>query len=819
MATIGLLTRSCSHPSLSPIASRLASRTSRHAAINAAALHSSPLASRSPLALPLESPAGQPAPTLSSRPPPSPSLVTPLTHPGLRISPWTLHPHPHPRLPRHRPYSSSSPPPFASQTRSSPRFTSSSAAAAAVATGLALYALSLQRPSLAAEDRSAPDDPHVGKPFAPPLDDDVDDCDCDGDEWVDADGAAPPRRRNIVVCIVLRIGSFFHNYIIEPLGTAKRFIVLVFLFAPVILTAPMLMVGHRRQGGRRRGRRVSKREQGERWGALWWYGFLVKQMERAGPTFIKLAQWAGSRQDLFPDELCRRLGRLHSNGKPHSFRYTKRVIERVFRRSFDDIFEEFGHEPMGIGAVAQVYKAKLKPDLLPPDYLEAKKRSTKSQRRQRLSQTLALTYEEDEAPPKIPTAAVAIKILHPRVEKTIGRDIKIMRFFANLVNLIPGAEWLSFPEEVDVFAEMMFSQLDLRNEAKNLERFEANFSRRRSAISFPRPLMQFSTKQVLIEEFEDALPLKHFLQNGGAGFDHRIANLGLDAFLNMLLIDNFTHADLHPGNIMIKFYRPTTQSLLQDLLARVLSKFDADYAPGHAKAPPPADERAEESVVAKLHAVRHDHDVWLDELEALDLQGYQPELVFLDAGLTVELTPVNRRNFLDLFSAVAEFDGALAGHLMVERCRSPEMVLDEEGFALKMQDLVLSVKSKTFSLAKIKISDVLNEVLLAVRNHHVKMEADFVNTVISILLLEGIGRQLDPNMDLFKSALPILRSLGRQLSKTQGPKTSKDGSEIKSKMPMIKLWAYMEARSLLEGFVEANPATVDAFIRYGWHSE
>ncbi len=47
------------------------------------------------------------------------------------------------------------------------------------------------------------------------------------------------------------------------------------------------------------------------------------------------------------------------------------------------------------------------------------------------------------------------------------------------------------------------------------------------------------------------------------------------------------------------------------------------------------------------------------------------------------------------------------------------------------------------------------------------MEGDFVNTVISILLLEGIGRQLDPNMDLFKSALPILRQLGRQMGTRQ----------------------------------------------------
>lgn len=46
-----------------------------------------------------------------------------------------------------------------------------------------------------------------------------------------------------------------------------------------------------------------------------------------------------------------------------------------------------------------------------------------------------------------------------------------------------------------------------------------------------------------------------------------------------------------------------------------------------------------------------------------------------------------------------------------------------------------------------------------------------------------------------------------------------DKGGMKQAMPMIKLWLYMEARSLLSGFVEASPATVDAFARYGWFSD
>lgn len=209
---------------------------------------------------------------------------------------------------------------------------------------------------------------------------------------------------------------------------------------------------------------------------------------------------------------------------------------------------------------------------------------------------------------------------------------------------------------------------------------------------------------------------------------------------------------------------------MQHLAARMFNRKEAKGSPVTA---------AQNEIVYRLRAVAHDSEAWIAELDQLAGQGYEPELIFIDAGLVTTLNTENRRNFLDLFQAVAEFDGYRAGHLMVERCRSPELAIDAETFALKMQHVVLSVKSKTFSLAAIKISDVLTEVLTSVRQHHVKMEGDFVNTVISILLLEGIGRQLDPNLDLFKSALPILRQLGRQMRNT----------DVISQVPKGDLWA------------------------------
>jgi hypothetical protein len=87
------------------------------------------------------------------------------------------------------------------------------------------------------------------------------------------------------------LASVINRYILEPLLTIVRFFHLTLLFGPVILSAPMLLIGTPGSGGKRgkRGASGVKVEDDERWGAVWWYGFLVKQMERAGPTFIKVS--------------------------------------------------------------------------------------------------------------------------------------------------------------------------------------------------------------------------------------------------------------------------------------------------------------------------------------------------------------------------------------------------------------------------------------------------------------------------------------------------------------------------------------------------
>lgn len=457
--------------------------------------------------------------------------------------------------------------------------------------------------------------------------------------------------------------------------------------------------------------------------------------------------------------------------------------------NFSDIFEEFHETPLGVGAMGQVYQAKLKPGL----YIDQSHRHS-SENDANSSSSGGLFYTEDGRPvskltskvlqsfkkqgtPPAPSNWVVIKVLHPNVQRIVERDITIMKFFANAINWIPTMEWLSLPGEVEMFGHMMRLQLDLRIEADNLLMFRHNFSsassssslRRNKDVAFPKPYIQYSSKEVLVEEFISGIPMTEFLKHtNGSKLDKEISDKGLDAFLKMLLLDNFIHSDLHPGNIYVRLYKDDHQ----------------------------IDQTNDEDVVEltnKIMELKGDQEKWQKKLDDLYEQGYRAQVCFIDTGLVTQLNDTNRRNFLDLFKAVAQFDGYHVGELMVERSRTPETAIDPELFALKVERLVYNIKQRTFALGSVKLGDLLFKVLSMVRQHHVRMEGDFITVVLSILLLEGIGRQLDPELDLFKSSIPILRQLG-----------ANERNEFLSDdtFSMAKVWLALEVRQFISASIQ-----------------
>ena len=172
----------------------------------------------------------------------------------------------------------------------------------------------------------------------------------------------------------------------------------------------------------------------------WWY--TLHSLQLLGPAFVKLAQWAATRRDLFPPHICNRLSRLHDNAQIHSWKHTDETLTKAFGNYEEKGLQMDPNDIIGSGSAAQVYRAKL------------------------AGQT------------------VAIKVLHPKISERVDRDLMLMRRVASLLDSVPieMIRMLSLPRAADNFASVLSKQVDLRIEGKNLSRFHENFTYQKKSL-------------------------------------------------------------------------------------------------------------------------------------------------------------------------------------------------------------------------------------------------------------------------------------------------------------------------------------------------
>ncbi|KAJ1838292.1 hypothetical protein LPJ70_005521, partial [Coemansia sp. RSA 2708] len=185
-------------------------------------------------------------------------------------------------------------------------------------------------------------------------------------------------------------------------------------------------------------------------------------------------------------------------------------------------------------------------------------------------------------------------------------------------------------------------------------------------------------------------------------------------------------------------------------------------------------------------------------VDLLYRSGFTASLVFLDCGLVTSLDEFNRHNFIDLFESVCTFDGDRAGHLMIDRCLTPEQVVNPEVFVLRIQDIILRVRKVSLQLSKLTFSEVFEPVMRAVRLHHVRLAPDFINIIMAMFILEGIGRRLDPNSDVLRAALPMLRKWLREDAKRELTYQHTRGPAASTSWNLLKVWLYIEVREYLD---------------------
>lgn len=121
----------------------------------------------------------------------------------------------------------------------------------------------------------------------------------------------------------------------ETILTAARAIHLLFNFTPLILLAPLVYWRPERFGGR-------------------FHTILLWCLERSGPTFIKLGQWASTRPDIFPKDMTDTLTKLHNSVHQHSMDQTWKILEDGFSAHPSRVLLSLDPEPVGSGCIAQV---------------------------------------------------------------------------------------------------------------------------------------------------------------------------------------------------------------------------------------------------------------------------------------------------------------------------------------------------------------------------------------------------------------------------------------------------------------------------------
>jgi ubiquinone biosynthesis protein len=131
------------------------------------------------------------------------------------------------------------------------------------------------------------------------------------------------------------------------------------------------------------------------------------------------------------------------------------------------------------------------------------------------------------------------------------------------------------------------------------------------------------------------------------------------------------------------------------------------------------------------------------------------KLALLDLGLVGDLDEPHRKGFARFFAAWAQRDGDAMAHIMYGLSESAGTPRDPEAFERYRAAIIEFVgRFWGYRLGQVQVGKVLLDMLGILRRHRVRVNASFTIVNIAIAVTEGIGKQLDPDLDLMSEALP-----------------------------------------------------------------
>jgi len=260
----------------------------------------------------------------------------------------------------------------------------------------------------------------------------------------------------------------------------------------------------------------------------WYYQLCLLCVEWSGAACIKTMQWAGGRPDMFGRDFCAIFSKLQDSTRPHSWKHTEQAMIEAYGENWEEKIRL--DEIIGSGCIAQVYKGAI----------------------------FVVDDGDEDGSGKRVERPVAVKIMHPNVEDDIDADLDILRLMVRTLERIQygpiqNLKWLNLPGFIEEMANMLKIQLDLRQEGEHLMQFNKNFEGNETIV-FPKLVEGYEPKKrVLCETFCEGVPIMEFVRNNKADQTllTKMCIEAIKAVCQMIFLDNFTHGDMHPGNVLV----------------------------------------------------------------------------------------------------------------------------------------------------------------------------------------------------------------------------------------------------------------------------
>jgi ubiquinone biosynthesis protein len=238
---------------------------------------------------------------------------------------------------------------------------------------------------------------------------------------------------------------------------------------------------------------------------------LADDLERLGPTFVKLGQMLSTRPDLLPTPYLAALARLQDKVDPFAFEDAERIVTAELGVRLSKAFAEFETTPMAAASLGQVHRARLRDG-----------------------------------------RRLAVKVQRPGVRERVVDDMEALEEISAFVDAHTDiGRRFEFTRMLQEFRRSLMRELDYIQEAGHLVALGRNLSGF-SRLVVPQPVADYTTSRVLSMEYVPgtkitALSRVVILEVDGAALAEDL----YAAYLKQVLVDGMFHADPHPGNLLL----------------------------------------------------------------------------------------------------------------------------------------------------------------------------------------------------------------------------------------------------------------------------